>query len=114
MRHLYATTQAYTLEGPSAEYLQVQRALTHSRRVAWDMVRFAIEVIQDENEVALLPLAGLCCVLRAGLAVLETREHVIEDVVQTDEIDGYIVILRWFANRWVIGEEYLKRVELLL
>jgi len=79
--------------------------------MAWDMVRVAISKIQSESEISHLPFAGLCCVLRAGLTVLETREFVNEDVVQHEETQGFERILQWFAGRWNIGNVYMRRLE---
>lgn len=77
--------------------------------MAWDMVRVAIQKIQSEAEIAHLPFAGLCCVLRAGLAVLETKEFSGEEIVDRGELDGFGRIVEWFASRWGLGELYLMR-----
>jgi hypothetical protein len=102
------------LRPPTAMYIKAHLALKYSRRMAWDMVRVAIQKIQSAAEIPHLPFAGLCCVLRAGLAVLETRTYVNEDVVGEDEVQGFKQILEWFADRWGIGSDYLKRLEELL
>jgi hypothetical protein len=99
---------------PSAEYIKAHLALKYSRRMAWDMVRVAIQKIQSGAEISHLPFAGLCCVFRAGLAVLETRTYVIEDVVGDDEVHSFRQLLEWFAGRWGIGSDYLRRLEELL
>jgi hypothetical protein len=104
----------HTLGMPDPKYIKVHLALKYSRRMAWDMVRVAIQKIQTEAEIPHLPFAGLCCVLRAGLAVLETKEFVNEDVVGDDEVRGFRQILEWFARRWGIGAEYLNRLEELV
>jgi hypothetical protein len=103
-----------TLGMPNDEYIKVHLALKYARRMAWDMVRVAIEKIQNEAEIPYLPFAGLCCVLRAGLAVMETKEFVNEDVVNNDEVYGFRQILDWFAARWGIGSEYLNKLDELL
>jgi hypothetical protein len=102
------------LLAPSAEYIKAHLALKYSRRMAWDMVRVAVQKIQSAAEIPHLPFAGLCCVLRAGLAVLETRTYVIEDVVEEEEVQGFKQILEWFADRWGIGSDYLKRLDELI
>jgi hypothetical protein len=104
----------HALGMPDQEYIKVHLALKYSRRMAWDMVRVAIEKIQSEAEIPHLPFAGLCCVLRAGLAVMETKEFVNEDVVKHDEVCGFRQILEWFAARWGIGREYLNKLDELL
>jgi hypothetical protein len=115
MRYLCTILQhTHTLETPDQEYIKVHLALKYSRRMVWDMVRVAIEKVQSEAEIAHLPFAGLCCVLRAGLAVVETKEFVNEDVVSNDEIQGFRQIIEWFAARWSIGSDYLNRLEELL
>jgi hypothetical protein len=103
--------QPNTFEAPAPEYIKAHLALKYSRRMAWDMVRVAISKIQSESEIPHLPFAGLCCVFRAGLAVLETSVFVDEDVVGGDDIQGFGTILGWFAGRWSIGREYLRRLE---
>lgn len=47
-------------------------ALRYGRRMAWDMIKNAVAKIGSKEEVTRLPLAKLCCVFRAGVAVLET------------------------------------------
>jgi hypothetical protein len=103
-----------TLDAPTPDYVKAHLALKYSRRMAWDMVRVAIEKIETETEMSHLPFAGLCCVFRAGLAVLETKEFVNDDVVGEDEIEGFIQTLKWFAGRWGIGQVYLETLEELL
>jgi hypothetical protein len=115
MQHLCAILHhPHTLDMPCPEYIKVHLALKYSRRMAWDMVRVAIQKIPSEAEIPYLPFAGLCCVLRAGLAVLETKDFVNEDVVEDGEVHGFKQILEWFARRWGIGGEYLNRLEGLL
>lgn len=76
------------------------------------MVRIAMQLIKSEESFSKLTLAGLCSVMRAGLAVLETRAFVDhEEVIQAGEVQAYIKILKWFAARWQIGNEYLQRVD---
>jgi hypothetical protein len=82
--------------------------------MAWDMIPVAIKKIQSEAEIPHLPFAGLCCVFRAGLAVIETREFVNEDVAGENEVQGFRKLLVWFAGRWNIGGEYLRRLDELL
>ncbi|KAH8731666.1 hypothetical protein GQ44DRAFT_604645 [Phaeosphaeriaceae sp. PMI808] len=111
IQHLSNTLeQAHTPESPTPEFAKVQLALKYSRRMSWDMVRVAIEKISCEAEVPHLPFAGLCCVLRAGLVVLETRDYVNDDIVGEGDIQGFRKILEWFARRWGIGDMYLRRM----
>jgi hypothetical protein len=115
MRYLCTKLQhTHTLERPDQEYIKVHLALKYSRRMAWDMVRVAIEKIQSEAEIPHMPFAGLCCLLRAGLAVIETKEFVNEDVVTDDDVHGFRQILQWFAARWGIGTDYLNKLDELL
>jgi hypothetical protein len=79
--------------------------------MSWEMVRMAIRVVKSEAAVLKTTFAGLCSVFRAGLAVLETRDYDDGDVIQEGELEAYIRILKWFAARWTVGNEYLERVE---
>lgn len=79
------------------------------------MVRVTIELVKSEESISRITFAGLCSVLRAGLAVLETKGLMDDDeVVETGEIQSYIRILRWFSGRWTVGNEYLVRAEEVL
>lgn len=101
----------------SAEHVKAQLALSVSRRMAWDMVRVGMQRIGSEEEIAELPFAGLCCVIRAGVAVLETGEWVEARDVVTDEEDEMRVFRRlveWFGRRWGVGRGYLARVDEVL
>lgn len=82
--------------------------------MAWDMVYVAIQKIQSKTEIPRLPFAGLCCVLRAGLAVLETRGLVDEDVVEDESLRGFRRTIEWFATRWDLGSVYLRRLDELI
>lgn len=80
--------------------------------MSWEMVRIAVQLVKSETSMSRMTLAGLCSVMRAGLAVLETRAYVDHDeVIQTGEVEAYTKILKWFAARWQIGHEYLHKVE---
>jgi hypothetical protein len=80
--------------------------------MSWEMVRIAVQLVNSEASFSKMTLAGLCSVMRAGLAVLETRAFVDhEEVIRSGEVEAYIKILKWFAARWQIGHEYLQRVE---
>jgi hypothetical protein len=79
--------------------------------MSWEMVRMTIRLVKSEAAVLKTTFAGLCSVLRAGLAVLETREYDETEVIQEGELEAYIRILKWFAARWMIGNEYLEKVE---
>jgi hypothetical protein len=115
MRHLNITLQhPFTLDAPTSEHMKVYLALKYSRRMAWDMVRVAIQKMQFESEIPYLPFAGLCAVLRAGLAVLETRDFVDEEIIEEVELHEFKKILEWFGGRWDTGREYLQRFEALL
>jgi len=96
------------------EYQKAVVALKFSRSVVWEMVRIAIQLVTSEESMLRMTFAGLCSVLRAGLAVLETRKFVDEDVVLAGELEAYVRILKWFAGRWTIGNEYLVRMETIL
>ncbi|KAH7390996.1 hypothetical protein DE146DRAFT_151443 [Phaeosphaeria sp. MPI-PUGE-AT-0046c] len=97
---------------PSPEYSKALIALDFSRSMSWEMVRIAVQLIKSEASISRMTLAGLCSVMRAGLAVLETRQLVDREyVIQQGELESYIRILKWFAARWQIGNEYLERLE---
>ncbi|KAH9869880.1 hypothetical protein J1614_006801 [Plenodomus biglobosus] len=112
MTYLSDNMVHFTVPGP--DYKKAHLALKISRHMAWDMVRVAIQKIQSEGEISHLPFAGLCCVLRAGLAVLETSEFMAEEVTQPGEISEFLKILDWFSARWSIGREYVQRAEQVL
>lgn len=101
-------------EDPTSEYAKVYLALQFSQRMAWDMVRVCIQILKSEQEIPNLPFGGICCVLRAGLAVLETREFIDADVIPEEELEGYMRVLKWFSSRWSVGVEYLASAEELL
>ncbi|KAF2624995.1 hypothetical protein BU25DRAFT_398166 [Macroventuria anomochaeta] len=85
-------------------------ALKYSRVMVWDMVKVVINKIRSEEEVARLPFAGLCCVLRAGMAVLETTALNVYDVMSREEVDGFQRIVSWFAKQWGVGRQYEARL----
>lgn len=109
MTYLSATMVPFSFPGP--DYTKAHLALKYSRRMAWDMVRVAIQKVQFEGEIAHLPFAGLCCVLRAGLAVIETSEYMVEVVVEPGELGDFFKILDWFGTRWAIGRDLVRGVE---
>ena len=78
-------------------------SLHYSRRMAWDMVRVMIEKIENEDDLPCLPFAGVCCVIRAAIAVLETGQDGNTDMPNEDEITGFLKILGWFSRRWSVG-----------
>jgi hypothetical protein len=115
MQYLVATLQyPHALEPPTPAYMKAHMALKSSRHMAWDMVRDAIGVIQREADISQMPFASLCCVCRAGLAVLETSEFVNEDVVRPGEVQRFRTILVWIAGRWGIAAEHLKKLDELI
>lgn len=97
---------------PTPGYAKTHMALKASRRLSWDMVVVAIQKVKSEEEVALLPLAGIFCVLRAGVAVMETQKYVNEDVVKDEEIDGFVQLVKWFRNRWNLGRYVIGTTEI--
>lgn len=94
-------------------YITSRLTLAHSRRMAWDMVKAAIHKVRSEDDILSLSFAGLCCVLRAGLVVLDTAELVEKDEVKDIELDGFRRLLMWFSNNWSIGEVYLAQLDTL-
>jgi hypothetical protein len=78
-------------------------ALRYARRMAWDMVHVMIQKVQREDDVPCLPFAGVCCVLRAAIAVLETTRYASGDQPSVEEIRSFLVVLGWFACRWGVG-----------
>lgn len=109
MTHLSDNMVHFTVPGP--DYTKAHLALKYSRRMSWDMVRIAIQKIQSQEEIQRLPFAGLCCVLRAGIAVLETSEFMAEEVMEPEEIVEFMKIMDWFDVRWSIGREYARKAE---
>jgi len=89
-------------------------ALRFSRNMAWEMVRTMIRLVRSEAHILRITLAGLCSVLRAGLAVLETKKYISDEVAREGEVEAYLRILTWFSNRWTIGKEYLARAREIL
>ncbi|KAF1980344.1 hypothetical protein BU23DRAFT_594590 [Bimuria novae-zelandiae CBS 107.79] len=88
-------------------------ALQYSRRMAWDMVHVMIEKIETEDDLPYLPFAGVCCVIRAGIAVFETSKYGSGDEPSNEEIHGFLTILEWFARQWSVGVQYLERARAL-
>lgn len=84
-------------------------SLHYSRRMAWDMIRVMIEKIENEDDLPCLPFAGVCCVIRAAIAVLETGQDGNVDMPNGDEITGFLKILGWFARRWSVGGGFCHR-----
>ncbi|USP80133.1 uncharacterized protein yc1106_07407 [Curvularia clavata] len=117
-RYLHSAVATHVL--PSAEHLKAHLALSVSRRMAWDMVRVGMQRIGSEEEIAELPFAGLCCVVRAGLAVLETDKWVEErdgegrGVATSEEVRVFRRLVEWFGKRWGVGKGYLARVDEVL
>lgn len=85
-------------------------ALGCSRRMAWDMVKEATSKIEGEEEMQRLPFGGLCCVLRAGVAVLETSGRMADDVVTRGDVEGFERVVGWFSGRWGVGRQFETRI----
>lgn len=103
-------------ESPDPEYEKVYLALRYARRMAWDMVPVATSKINGEEGVGRLPFAGLCCVIRAGLAVVETGEFFSDKdrVDMEGELEAFSRIVGLFKTRWGVGEWYVERLEKML
>ncbi|KAL5390811.1 hypothetical protein PMIN02_006861 [Paraphaeosphaeria minitans] len=84
-------------------------ALQYSQRMAWDMVHVMIQKIQREEDLPSLPFAGVCCVIRAAIAVLETKRYTSDEEPRAEEVHGVLLVLSWFARRWSVGVQYLQR-----
>ncbi|EMD66192.1 hypothetical protein COCSADRAFT_137543 [Bipolaris sorokiniana ND90Pr] len=108
--------QYSTLQGEEGEKVKV--ALRASRRMAWDMVQVGIRIITCEEEISRLPFAGLGCVVRAGVAVLETRGWVDDGeddgVVGEEEGRAFRRLVEWVSGRWGVAGGYLRRVDEVL
>jgi hypothetical protein len=96
---------------PYSEALQqrkekVELTLMFGRRMAWDMVRAALGSVDSKEEVAKLPFAALCCVLRAGMAVLETYGPNDGELVSGEEVQKLQRVVGWFAARWGVGRQF--------
>lgn len=114
-RFLRTATTPTSTHDPVVDIAKPLLALRISRRMAWDMVRVGIQVINSAAEIAELPFAGLCCVVRAGVVVLETRDYVDEEVLAgREEARAFRRLVEWFAARWGVGKVYLARVDELL
>ncbi|KAF3043927.1 hypothetical protein E8E11_005863 [Didymella keratinophila] len=85
---------------------KVHLTLMFGRRMAWDMVRAALGSVDSKEEAARLPFAALCCVLRAGLAVLETSRLNDSELVSREEVTKLQRVVGWFAARWGIGRQF--------
>jgi hypothetical protein len=105
----------YLAQLPPSPHLAEQRekadlALRYGRRMAWDMVKNALDKVESEEEVAKLPFAALCCVLRAGITVLETAWLCGEFRVDIKEIERLQRVVGWFGKRWGAGREFEVRL----
>lgn len=85
---------------------RVYLALTHGRRMAWDMVRVALGQIESKKEVVRLPFAALCCVSRAGMAVLKTSGVSCEELASKEEVERLRRVVGWFGGRWDVGRQF--------
>lgn len=85
---------------------KVELTLMFGRRMAWDMVRAALGSVDSKEEVARLPFAALCCVLRAAIAVLETCRLPGDEVVSKEEVKKLQRVVSWFAARWGVGQQF--------
>lgn len=65
-----------------------------------------IQKIEKEEDLPYLPFAGVCCVIRAAIAVLETKKYTSEDEPSAEEVRGFLLVLGWFARRWSVGGEF--------
>lgn len=95
-------------QGPSAsqhDSMKAILALKYSRRMAWDMVKVLNNKVENEEILSYLPFAGLCCVIRAAIAVLETTQHGDEGEITENDIINFLRVLGWFSTRWSIGSE---------
>ncbi|KAH6644782.1 hypothetical protein C7974DRAFT_300742 [Boeremia exigua] len=86
-------------------------ALRYARRMAWDMVKVSLGKLENEDDVAKLPFAALCCILRAGIAVLETSRICDEQLVSNEEFAMLQRCMRWFSARWHVGVHLEARLE---
>jgi hypothetical protein len=98
--------KAKLIDPCSPEATKTMLALHYSRRMAWEMVHVMIGKIESEDELPQLPFAGLCCVIRAAVAVIETKEYEEEFASSDMEFEKFNRILSWFAARWHVGGEY--------
>jgi len=73
--------------------------------MAWDMVKVLNNKVENEEILSYLPFAGLCCVIRAAIAVLETTQHGDEGEITENDIINFLRVLGWFSTRWSIGSE---------
>lgn len=85
---------------------KVELTLTFGRRMAWDMVKAALGSVESREDVARLPFAALCCILRAGMVVLETSGLKDEELVSQEEIKKLQRVVGWFAARWGVGRQF--------
>ena len=85
---------------------KVHLTLMFGRRMAWDMVRAALGSLDSKEEVARLPFAALCCVLRAGLAVLKTSCLRDNELVSREQVMKLQRVVSWFAARWGVGPQF--------
>lgn len=97
----------------SSNYEAIQKArlaLLFGRRLAWDMVVVALGKIESKSEVAKLPFAALCCVARAGMAVLETSGLSDENLASAEDIKRLQRVVSWLSARWSVGRQFEARL----
>jgi hypothetical protein len=93
--------------GPShPDTTKARMALHYSRRMAWDMVRESLQKVGSEEELAQVPFARLFFVMRAAVAVFETKKYGEEIQYGDTELRDFSKILEWFAARWSVGGKW--------
>lgn len=84
--------------------------LMFGRRMAWDMLRAALGSVESKEEVGKLPFTALCCILRAGMVVLQTTGLDDGELVSEAEVNKLKQVMGWFAARWGVGRQFLKKL----
>lgn len=82
-------------------------ALHYSRRMAWDMNVLLIEKLKAEPEISHLPFGGLCCVVRAAVAVAQSGKMLGAeyDKIGGSDVAPILPSLGKFSERWKVGSK---------
>lgn len=77
--------------------------------MAWEMNVLLIEKLKHEFAVSHLPFGGLCCAVRAAVAVVESGAYGAEESITARDIEGILDPLRKFEKGWRIGSKFPRR-----
>ncbi|KAH7239901.1 uncharacterized protein BKA55DRAFT_576731 [Fusarium redolens] len=86
---------------------QEHLALRSSQRMAWEICKVSMEMI-NPSSVSQLSFVGMCYVFRAAVVLSDSLGL---DVV-VEDLEELLPTLRCFSERWAVGVEYLRHIEL--